>query len=440
MEVDVRGWMRENERLFLKRLAFGKDVLELGAYEGLSTVTMAATARRVTAVDTFDGRATPEPKETLDILVGNLEAVGLRAKVRVCRGTTEEVLPTLEGPFDLVFIDCDHAYEAVRGDIRRSLPLLKPGGVLALHDYDAGHPGVVRAVDELRAGGGWPAFGQEGSLVALGGGSGGPPREPVVYVVMPHRDLRVHLGASEGLHFASLNKYRQVVSNYGTSVLTQCFNHLFCEALNARATDGVTHFAMLHNDVIPCKGWLDVLMGEMDAGGYDVVSAVVPLKNSKGLTSTGLDTPGNPWSVRRLTMTEVCELPPTFTAADVPFRRGEAQLLLNTGCWLMKLDRPFVDGLCFRQQDCISWVPSEGRYVEQSISEDWDFSRQLHTRGAKIAATRAVPVVHERPEFHNRGVWGEWRTDLAYEHYHREAGDADAPDLAPGESRCGKKK
>ena len=58
--------------------------------------------------------------------------------------------------FDLVFIDGDHSYEAVRADIAAWAPLLEPGGWLGGHDYyDAGTPGVRMAVDEAVREHGW---------------------------------------------------------------------------------------------------------------------------------------------------------------------------------------------------------------------------------------------------------------------------------------------
>lgn len=50
---------------------------------------------------------------------------------------------------DFVFIDANHKYENVLADIRAWLPVVKPGGVIAGHDYyTRQHPGVARAVDE----------------------------------------------------------------------------------------------------------------------------------------------------------------------------------------------------------------------------------------------------------------------------------------------------
>jgi predicted O-methyltransferase YrrM len=54
-----------------------------------------------------------------------------------------------DGTFDFVFIDAEHTYEGVRGDIQAWLPKLRPGGLLSGHDYCKAFPGVRRAVDEL---------------------------------------------------------------------------------------------------------------------------------------------------------------------------------------------------------------------------------------------------------------------------------------------------
>lgn len=50
---------------------------------------------------------------------------------------------------DLVYIDGDHCYAAVSADIAAWAPKLRHGGVLSGHDYDAGYPGVVRAVRQF---------------------------------------------------------------------------------------------------------------------------------------------------------------------------------------------------------------------------------------------------------------------------------------------------
>ena len=55
-----------------------------------------------------------------------------------------------DGYFDLVFIDSDHYYEAVKKDIPLWLPKVRKGGILSGHDYASKrHPGVEKAVKEI---------------------------------------------------------------------------------------------------------------------------------------------------------------------------------------------------------------------------------------------------------------------------------------------------
>ena len=69
-------------------------------------------------------------------------------RLRLIRGRSQDVHDQVaDGSVDFVFIDADHAYPAVRADIELYRPKLRPGGMLAGHDY--GKPGVRQAVEEL---------------------------------------------------------------------------------------------------------------------------------------------------------------------------------------------------------------------------------------------------------------------------------------------------
>ncbi len=75
----------------------------------------------------------------------------------ILRSTSAEAVTQFaNGQLDFVYIDANHSYEAVVEDIRLWYPKLKPGGVLAGHDYlDGNHPaavfGVMSAVNEFAA-------------------------------------------------------------------------------------------------------------------------------------------------------------------------------------------------------------------------------------------------------------------------------------------------
>ena len=106
----------DDECRVLAWLAERRDVLEIGTGLGVSTRAMAETARGVMTVD-------PDPW-----VANNVSFVGIN------------VLPTTEldadewRRFDLAFIDGDHSEEAVLADLRAVIPLLRPGGLIVLHD------------------------------------------------------------------------------------------------------------------------------------------------------------------------------------------------------------------------------------------------------------------------------------------------------------------
>jgi|SRR5579862_1190851 len=65
--------------------------------------------------------------------------------------TVEELRAILSGvPIDFLFIDGDHTYDGVRCDFELYSPLVRPGGIIALHDIASTiAPGVSRFWSEL---------------------------------------------------------------------------------------------------------------------------------------------------------------------------------------------------------------------------------------------------------------------------------------------------
>lgn len=412
MILEIKGWLTEEERLALRKWCFQKDVLEMGSFQGLSSCQIAMTARTLICVDTFDGRGTVEPGDYTEIFWQNLNAIPRTATVKAVKGLFAEVLPNLTETFDVIFIDGSHDYASVMQDIELAVPRLRKGGVLLMHDYSAENPGVVQAIDEFVAAGARPVA-QIDSLVMIqvDKTKKEKPLKPRIVIGMPHRDGWALYGATQRASVKASSQYTHWITDEGNSVLTLTFNQLLATALNKRDEEGATHFAMLHNDIVPCQGWVDVLLEEMYSHNLDFVAAVVPIKNTYGLTSTATDNLGYPWGVRRLSMKEIFALPETFTAADVKHRDPDAPLLLNSGCTLLKLTEPWVSGLYYKQTDRIARCQLDGKWIAQSISEDWDFSRQLFARGCRLGATRKVSLYHQLPMYNNNSVWGEWEVD-----------------------------
>ena len=156
---DVGGWLSYEEGTTLGELATGKRVLEIGSYQGRSTVCLAQMAKEVVAIDPHTGEATGRPMDTLATLKANLRKHNLDNVEIVVSTTAEVVDEDLLGQFDLVFIDGAHDRQSVQYDLEFALRRLAPGGLLAFHDYrkfpgefdGRWDPGVSETVDEFLA-------------------------------------------------------------------------------------------------------------------------------------------------------------------------------------------------------------------------------------------------------------------------------------------------
>jgi hypothetical protein len=190
-----------------------------------------------------------------------------------------------------------------------------------------------------------------------------------------------------------------------SSLLAQCFNGLWCQALNAQA-DGkqVDYFAMQHSDVEPCDGWLDILIDEMERKDLDVLGVAIPIKDNRGITSIAIGEPGDNWRVKcRLSLREIHSLPITFTSDDIG-----GQLLLNTGLWVCRFDPSWNTKVHFEINDRIVYDTQNKCYRAQVEPEDWFFSRLLHELGLRVGCTRLIPLTHRgQCAFTNKVAYGE---------------------------------
>jgi predicted O-methyltransferase YrrM len=188
------------------------------------------------------------------------------------------------------------------------------------------------------------------------------------------------------------------------SLLASNFNQLWCAALNiVHSGQRLDYFAMLHDDVAPEDFWLDKLIDELESRQLDVLGAVVPIKDTRGMTSLALHREGDNWMPKaRLSMHDVYELPETFTGDDL-----SAPLLLNTGCWVAKWSQEWCRKVHFEINDRIVFNQAANRYQAQTEPEDWFFSRLCHELGLKIGATRKIELLHQgEMEFTNSRPWG----------------------------------
>lgn len=132
----------------LAELAKGADVLEVGAAFGFSTVTLALTAQSVVSVDPHTAH------DSYGTMWANLAAYRVAGRVSAYRCPSQDAGVSLRQAgtlFDVVFVDGDHRAAGVEHDVRLALDVLRPGGVLACHDYgeDCCCPEVRPTLDGL---------------------------------------------------------------------------------------------------------------------------------------------------------------------------------------------------------------------------------------------------------------------------------------------------
>lgn len=102
-----------------------KRVLEIGTFTGYSTLAMAARLPDDGELITLE--ADPE---MVKLAQGHFDADPHGAKIHIVEGDAHETLATIDGPFDLAFLDADK--EGYLDHWQRLLPRIRPGGLIII--------------------------------------------------------------------------------------------------------------------------------------------------------------------------------------------------------------------------------------------------------------------------------------------------------------------
>jgi predicted O-methyltransferase YrrM len=181
------------ERGYLFQLASdlpaNAQVIEVGSWMGASTCFIAGGLKgagaKIFAVDNFQGLSTCGEdsawynrhfkklgsNSTLEIFRANFAALGFAERAEPVVSDSLAAAKTLaakRGAIDFIFIDGDHSYEACKADIEAWTPFVKPGGVIAFHDFGSRADGVTRAIFEaIKAGRFADIIGQANTIIAF---------------------------------------------------------------------------------------------------------------------------------------------------------------------------------------------------------------------------------------------------------------------------------
>lgn len=424
----IDGWLsdKEAETLYDFAQRARGPIVEIGSCYGRSTAaialgSMAGGKQPVYAVDSFVG-VHPGDRPTClgeqpghgcsspELLRSNLDAAGINGLVTIVAKPSAEAIGEVPDGIGLLFIDGAHDYRSVKTDIGLYAPRVKVGGTIVMHDATPADPGVLQALDETltRDVARWQPVRRVDSAVIY------ERRQETerfkIALALPGQNMLY--AAAIGVLTATRGLHDITPRNSGNGF--DDMNTLWVDALNMAHRGEITHFAMLHSDIHPSEGWIDILASEMQRTGADLISTVVALKDWRGLTSTGVGDSSDPWNAfRRFTMREVHSiLPETFDIADTP--HPDKYLLHNTGCWLADLRNP-----AWRTVDENGWLKAtlsfpiaarmmpNGTIEHRRESEDWYFSRMIAELPLKTVATRKVSATHYgTTPYVNNKPWG----------------------------------
>lgn len=141
-----------------------KQILEIGTFDGTTTLQMALNAPLEAQVHTID---LPEEQEETYLPVAEADFKFIQDKKKLQRKYLEtpvayKVVQYLgdstiydfsnfsqRGSIDLCFIDGGHSYPCVKSDTEKTLKILSKHGIILWHDCDPNCPGVYRYLCEL---------------------------------------------------------------------------------------------------------------------------------------------------------------------------------------------------------------------------------------------------------------------------------------------------
>lgn len=136
----ISGWLRGDEFLALKQLAKGKVVLEIGAFQGKSTVAFAQDAEHIVTIDHFGG---DEFTEMMGVELSRETIVEAFArntkpymdKITVMVSDMYKAIPFLNPKdFDVLFYDAGHTAEDAKFFCDWALDA-RDDATIAIHDY-----------------------------------------------------------------------------------------------------------------------------------------------------------------------------------------------------------------------------------------------------------------------------------------------------------------
>ena len=147
---DVNGWMTHDQARRLwdraRELNVGQRIVEIGSFQGRSTVVLSSAASEgveVVAIDPHGGNDrgpqeidgfVEEAESDHQIFLANLVNAGVSSRVTHLRKFSDAALPDVPGAVDLLYVDGAHRLVPASNDIKQWGAKVVDGGHLLVHD------------------------------------------------------------------------------------------------------------------------------------------------------------------------------------------------------------------------------------------------------------------------------------------------------------------
>lgn len=140
--------------LYLRVDHLAGDVIEIGSWEGRSTIALANACHPaiVHAVDTWQGSPgevsadLAKDRDVFSQFAANIDRY-TAGNVEAHRMGWREFFTERRDPVRFCFIDAEHSYREVKENVEAVLPLMVPGGIITGDDVH--HPPVQQAVIDV---------------------------------------------------------------------------------------------------------------------------------------------------------------------------------------------------------------------------------------------------------------------------------------------------
>lgn len=156
-QYKVPGYLQIEEGELLYRYSGKpnvKTVVEIGSNKGKSTNFILRSLNefgKIHCIDPWGSYVLTQDLEDIYEIFKNNLPLDKITQVVIHRGFSYDVKKEWKASdyIDLLFIDGDHSYEAVKQDIEDWVPFVRKGGYVIFHDYANYCPSVQKAAQEL---------------------------------------------------------------------------------------------------------------------------------------------------------------------------------------------------------------------------------------------------------------------------------------------------